>query len=173
MGGTLVLNGTVDASGQAGKYGASGGSIYVTCGTVGPSSGALIAGGGDVGNTEGSGLQGGSAGRIATVCARHAFRSGVLSDVTPRFAAVGGKGDSPYTRGAPGTIWLDLGVHAATGARSPLTLLKRGAGKGMPAQPALLLWPAARRCSWRATHSSPWPVGRTAASLPPLAPSRT
>lgn len=157
VGGTLTLNCSVNVGGgpAAGQSytrtgdnviiypsGGSGGSIYVTCGTLAPSSGTLGADGG--GCSTPYCYYGGSAGRIAISCNRHSFATNALADYTLAVTAVGGTskliGTTPA--GAPGTIWLDMGAHLATDARASPILLVRG--RGNAAQPALVIWTAAQ-----------------------------
>lgn len=147
VGGTLSLNGSIYVRGQDygthGHGGGSGGSIYITCGTLAPSSGSLDASGAGVS----SGLwrgSGGSAGRIALVCEKHSFRGGARADVTLQLTAAGGNSKEMGLDGAPGTIWLALGVQAATGIPAAPILLVRGRDRSVAAQPALVLWSGAQ-----------------------------
>lgn len=136
-------NGSSSSSSTNVLYPGSGGSIYISCGTLAPSNGSLIANGGNSSGTGGAAAScatsHSSAGRIAVACGKHHFRSSALQDITMRFSAANPRGD-----GAPGTIWLDLGPSLATGAPAARVLLVSGNGAGVSAQPALVFWPGSQ-----------------------------
>lgn len=144
---SLTLNGNIDVSVSSTTLTGcgSGGSIFIRCGLLLPSNGSLTVDGGSTTTTSQSGSPG-SAGRIAVVCAQHSFASGDLRDVTLRLSAAGGRtATAPVRYAGSGTIWLDLGVQAATDVASKPTLLVNAPVGAASAQPAMLMWPSTTR----------------------------
>lgn len=147
--GTLQLDAVTDVSGASppsfcsSRSGGSGGSISVFCQRLAPSSGWLVANGG---------LTAASAGRIAVVCREHSFASSSLSDISLKFSAVGGS--TAGTAGAPGTVWLDLGVDVQGRIASPL-LLVAGNSSLPTLSAAQVSWPHATAASavWSGTRT--------------------
>ena len=107
--GTTMLNGVLSANGEDSFFGAaSGGSIYLTTGSM-TGSGTLQANGGDDNN---SGTGGGGGGRIAVVLTA----SGAdFSSFSGTMIAFGGRSQfiNPYQDGAAGTIYQETESQAS------------------------------------------------------------
>lgn len=113
--GRVVLNGTINADGQAvvrNNGGGAGGSIFITCETFVATNGTLRAQGGNTRQSGGTGY-GGGGGRIAVVY--DLVEQALLNQMTsPRINILlgGGYGASGSRYGMPGTLYLsDAGFY--------------------------------------------------------------
>jgi len=109
VGGTLTVDGPLSANGLGGAGGGSGGSVFVTAGTL-SGSGRIAAVGGATGDNSSGG---GGGGRIALYCADPTFAGSI--------SAVGGQGGA--ASGGPGTIYRQSDLPSAG------TLLVDGTGR--------------------------------------------